>query len=397
MPDLNDVVILSAVRTAVGRFGGSLSKTPIEKLGAVCVQEAAKRAGVDVADIQSAVVGNVIRTKSKDAYVSRVIAIEAGMAIESHAVTVNRLCGSGLEAIVNASQQIQTGEVKLAVAGGAEVMSQSTFSSAAPRDGQRMGSLAFEDDLLATLSDPFGAGHMGMTAEKVGEQFEISREAQDAFAAESHRRAAHATENGYFKDQIVPVEVKSRRETVVFDTDEHFRADVTAEGLAGLPPAFKKDGGTVTAGNASGINDGASMLVLADAAYAAENGLKPMARIVGYARAGVEPSIMGTGPIPAVRKVLDSTGLSLDDMDVIESNEAFAAQACAVSKELDFPAAKTNPNGGAVALGHPVGATGAIISTKALYELERINGRYALITLCIGGGQGIAAVYERLS
>ncbi len=396
MSDLNDVVILSAVRTAVGRFGGSLSKVPMETLGALCVKEAAGRAGVKVEDIQSAIVGNVIRTKSKDAYISRMIAIEAGMSIESHAVTVNRLCGSGLEAIVNATQQIQTGEVKLAVAGGAEVMSQATFSSASPRDGQRMGSLAFEDDLLATLSDPFGAGHMGMTAEKVGRQFEISREDQDAFAAESHRRAAHAVENGYFKEQIVPVEVKSRKQTLVFDTDEHFRADVTAEGLSSLPPAFQKDGGTVTAGNASGINDGASMLVLADAAYAAEQGLKPLARIVAYARAGVEPSIMGTGPIPAVRQVMEKSGLSIDDMDVIESNEAFAAQACAVSKELGFPADKTNPNGGAVALGHPVGATGAIISTKALYELARIDGRYALITLCIGGGQGIAAIYERL-
>ena len=396
MTQVNEVVLVSAVRTAVGRFGGSLSTVALEALGALCIREAASRASVNVADIPSAVVGNVIRTKSKDAYISRMCAIGAGMAVESHAVTVNRLCGSGLEAIVNATQQIQLGEVELAVAGGVESMSQSTFSSAAPRNGQRMGSLAFEDDLLATLNDPFGTGHMGMTAELVAEQMDISRAQQDDFAAESHRRAAHAVAEGYFKEQIVPVEVKSRKGVTVFDTDEHFRSDVTAEGLAELRPAFKKDGGTVTAGNASGINDGAAMVLLASADYAAANNLQPMARIVSYARAGVEPSIMGTGPIPAVRLALQRAGLSVDDLDVIESNEAFAAQACAVSKELGLPAEKTNPNGGAVALGHPVGATGAIITTKAVYELHRTGGKYGLITLCIGGGQGIAAIIEKL-
>ena len=395
--EIKDVVILSAVRTAVGRFGGSLKDVPLDELGGLCVREAIERAGVSPDAVETAVVGNVLRTQSKDAYISRTSAINGGMSHASNAVTVNRLCGSGLEAIVQASQQIQLGDAELAIAGGVESMSRTTYSSAVPRFGAKMGPITFDDDMLAALNDPFGAGHMGMTAENVAEQFGISREAQDEFAEESHRRAINAIESGYFKDQIVPVEIKSRKGTTVFDTDEHPRADISLEGLAGLRPAFKKDGGTVTAGNASGINDGASMLVLASADKAKALGATPMARVVGYARVGVDPSIMGTGPIPAVRRVLERTGLDVADLDVIESNEAFAAQACAVSKELDLPADKVNPNGGAVALGHPVGATGAIVTTKCLYELKRTGGRYGLVTLCIGGGQGIAAIFENLS
>ncbi len=317
------------------------------------------------------------------------------MVKESSAVTVNRLCGSGVEAIVNATQQVQLGEVDLALAGGVESMSRSTFSSSSPRFGTRMGAVTLEDDMLAALHDPFGAGHMGMTAENVAEAYQIDRETQDAFAEESHRRAVNAIDSGYFAEQIVPVPIKTRKGTVEVSADEHPRRDVTAEGLAALAPAFKRDGGSVTAGNASGINDGAAALVISSEEWAQANGKMPLARIISYARAGVDPSLMGTGPIPAVRKALEKAGLSIDDMDVIESNEAFAAQACAVSKELGFPAEKTNPNGGAIALGHPVGATGAIITTKGLYELARVNGRYGLVTLCIGGGQGIALVLER--
>lgn len=396
MSKIQDVVVLGAARTAVGRFGGSLKDIPIERLGAIVIKEACARAGVEPSQVPAAVIGNVLRTKSKDTYVARMCALEAGMAIESHAVTVNRLCGSGLEAIVNAAQQIQLGESDLAVAGGVEAMSQSTFSSAVPRFGSRMGGIQLEDDMLAALNDPFGAGHMGMTAENLSEQHDIDRTNQDDFAAESHRRAVNAIEQGYFKEQIVPVEVKTRKGVAAFDTDEHARADVTAASLGQLPAAFKRDGGTVTAGNASGLNDGASAVVLASADWAAANGKTPLARLISYARVGVDPSIMGIGPVPAVKLALKRANMSVADIDVIESNEAFAAQACAVSKELGFPADKTNPNGGAIALGHPVGATGSIITTKCLYELKRIGGRYGLVTLCIGGGQGIAAVFERL-
>ena len=317
------------------------------------------------------------------------------MAKESHAVTVNRLCGSGLEAIVTAIQQIQLGEVSLAVAGGVESMSRSTFSSAMPRFGARMGNFDLNDDMLAALHDPFGAGHMGVTAENVAEQFGIDRDAQDVFAVESHTRAINAIEKGYFKEQIVPVEIKTSKGVTVFDRDEHARADASVEGMSGLRPAFKKEG-SVTAGNASGLNDGAAAIILASEIWAKENGKAPLAKVIAYARAGVDPSIMGTGPIPAVRQALDKAELSIEDIDVIESNEAFAAQACAVAKELGFPAEKTNPNGGAVGLGHPIGATGAILMTKLVYELKRTKGRYGLVTLCIGGGQGIAAIIERL-
>lgn len=393
MSDIESVVILSACRTAVGRFGGSLKSVSTDNLGALVIGEAANRANVEASDIQSAVIGNVLRTKSNDAYISRICAINAGMAKESHAVTVNRLCGSGLEAIVTAIQQIQLGEVSLAVAGGVESMSRSTFSSAMPRFGARMGNFDLNDDMLAALHDPFGAGHMGVTAENVAEQFGIDRDAQDVFAVESHTRAINAIEKGYFKEQIVPVEIKTSKGVTVFDQDEHARADASVEGMSGLRPAFKKEG-SVTAGNASGLNDGAAAIILASEIWAKENGKAPLAKVIAYARAGVDPSIMGTGPIPAVRQALDKAELSIEDIDVIESNEAFAAQACAVAKELGFPAEKTNPNGGAVGLGHPIGATGAILMTKLVYELKRINGRYGLVTLCIGGGQGIAAVIE---
>jgi acetyl-CoA C-acetyltransferase len=397
MSEIQTAVVLSAVRTPIGRFGGGLKDVPLEDLGALVVRTAAERAGIDPAQIGSAVFGNVLRTKSNDSYIARLCAINGGMAKESTAVTVNRLCGSGVEAIVNITQQIQLGEVELGLAGGVESMSRATYSSATPRFGNRMGALALDDDMLATLHDPFGAGHMGMTAEHVAEAYQIDRLSQDTFAQESHRRAVEAIDSGRFKSQIVPVPLKTRKGIEYVDTDEHPRRDVTAANLAALKPAFKPDGGSVTAGNASGINDGAAALVMASEAWARANGKTPLARVIAYARVGVEPSLMGTGPIPAVRQVLQRAGLTIADMDVIESNEAFAAQACAVAKELGFPSAKTNPNGGAIALGHPVGATGAIIATKCLYELARIGGRYGLVTLCIGGGQGIAIIFERMS
>ena len=390
---INSVVILSAARTAIGRFGGSLKNVSTDDLGSLVIGEAAKRADVEPAAIQSAVIGNVLRTKSNDAYISRICAMNAGMSKESHAVTVNRLCGSGLEAIVTAAQQIQLGEVDIAVAGGVESMSRSTYSSAVARFGARMGGFELNDDMLAALHDPFGAGHMGVTAENIAAQFGIDRETQDVFAVKSHKRAINAIENGYFKDQIVPVEIKSRKGTTVFEQDEHARADASIDGMAGLRAAFQKDG-SVTAGNASGLNDGAAAIVLASENWAKANGKKAMAKIISYARAGVDPSIMGTGPIPAVKLALKRAELSIDDIDVIESNEAFAAQACAVANELGFPPEKTNPNGGAVGLGHPIGATGAILMTKLIYELKRTGGKYGLVTLCIGGGQGIAAIIE---
>ncbi|MDA5194248.1 acetyl-CoA C-acyltransferase family protein [Govanella unica] len=391
----NDVVILSAVRTAIGGFGGSLKDVPLNELAAKVVAEAVSRAGVQPDDVQSVVVGSVIRTETYDAYLSRVAALKAGLPQSVQCLTVNRLCGSGLEAIVLAAQQIELGEVELAVAGGAENMSRSIYHVPSARWGQRMGDATVVDELTTVLTDPFGNGHMGVTAENVAAEYGISRETQDAFAVESHRRAIAAIRNGYFKDQILPIELKTRKGVTIFDTDEHPRDNVTLESLAALRPAFKKDG-SVTAGNASGINDGASMLVLMDRARAEREGRKPLARIVSYARAGVDPKLMGTGPIPAVTRALERANLTVADMDVIESNEAFASQACAVSGALGFPADKVNPNGGAVALGHPVGASGAIITTKTIYELERTGGRYGLMTLCIGGGQGIAAVIERL-
>ncbi len=395
MPQPNEVVFLSAVRTAIGSYGGTLKGIPPTELGAKCVAEAVRRADVAPDAVQSAIVGNVIRTEPRDAYMARVAALDGGLSIEAQCLTVNRLCGSGLEAIVLAAQQIQLGETEVAVAGGAESMSRSTYHMPAARWGQRMGDTKILDEMSHVLTDPFGNGHMGVTAENLAEQFQISRTEQDEIAAESHARARAAIAQGRFKDQILPIEIKTRKATTVFDTDEHPRDGVTVESLSTLKPCFKKDG-TVTAANSSGINDGASMVVLMGRERAEREGRKPLARLISYARAGVDPSIMGSGPIPAVKKALERAELGVGDMDVIESNEAFAAQACAVSKALGFPADKVNPNGGAVALGHPVGASGAILTTKAIYELHRSAARYGLITLCIGGGQGIAVVIERL-
>jgi len=396
MIESREVVILSAARTAIGTYGGALKDVPPTDLGAHVVKESVKRASVEPEQIETCVLGSVVRTEPKDAYISRLVAVNGGLPVETQCVTVNRLCGSGLEAIVFATQQIQLGEVDTAVAGGAESMSKATYSLPAVRWGARMGDVQAFDEMTAALHDPFGHGHMGITAENIAERFDISRETQDTFAAESHRRALNAIENGYFKDQITPFEIKTRKGVVTFDTDEHPRPGTSAESLSGLKPVFKRDGGTVTAGNASGINDGAAMLVLMERAKAESEGKTPLARMVAYARAGVEPEIMGTGPIPAVKRALARANLSIDQIDVIESNEAFAAQAYCVSQELGFPPEKTNPNGGAVALGHPIGATGAILATKCLYELQRTGGRYGLITLCIGGGQGIAAIIETL-
>ncbi len=395
MAEIREVVVLSGTRTAIGTYGGSLLNSSPGELAATVVKEAISRASLGGEDIQHTVIGNVIHTEPRDMYISRVAAVNGGIPIESPALTVNRLCGSGLQAIVSAAQIIMLGDAETAIAGGVECMSSAPYWAPAMRWGQRMGEGTLVDAMNAALHDPFDACHMGITAENVAEKYGITREQQDEFAVESHRRALNAIEQGYFKDQITPIELKSRKGTTIFDTDEHVRADASIDGMAKLRPVFKKDG-SVTAGNASGINDGAAALTLADAAWAESKGLQPMARLVGYSHAGVEPMLMGTGPIPAVEKLMEKTGLSVDDMDVIESNEAFAVQAMSVSQSLGLDPAKTNPNGGAIALGHPVGATGSIIAVKALYELQRINGRYALVTMCIGGGQGIAAVFERI-
>lgn len=391
-----DVVFLSGVRTAVGTFGGSLKDFAPTTLGSLCIKEALSRAHVDPKDVGSCVMGNVIHSETKDMYMARVAGIHGGLPIETPALTVNRLCGSGLQAIVSAAQQILLNDADIAVAGGAESMSRAPYTVPAGRWGQKMGDAKVIDMMLGALHDPFGHGHMGITAENVAAKWKISRDEQDAFAVESHRRAAKARADGLFKDQILPIEIESKKGKIVFDRDEHIREDATAESLRGLKPAFKKDG-SVTAGNASGINDGAAALVLAEASAASAKGLKPLARLVSYAYAGVEPSEMGIGPIPAVTKALQRAGLKVSDLAVIESNEAFAAQALAVSKDLGLPADKTNPNGGAIALGHPVGATGAIITVKTIYELKRTGGKYGLMTMCIGGGQGIAVIIENLS
>jgi acetyl-CoA C-acetyltransferase len=395
MSQIRDVVVLSGTRTAIGTYGGSLKNTPPAVLSAAVVREAVSRAGLAGEDIQHTVIGNVIHTEPRDMYISRVASVNGGIPIETPAFTVNRLCGSGLQAIVSAAQTIMLGDADTAVAGGVENMSAAPYWSPSMRWGQRMGEGKMLDAMNAALHDPFEGCHMGITAENIAEKYNISREEQDAFAVESHRRAANAIDQGYFKDQITPIELKSRKGTTIFDTDEHIRRDASIEGMAKLATVFKKDG-SVTAGNASGINDGAAAITLADAGYAEEKGLQVMARLLGYAHAGVEPLLMGTGPIPAVQKLMQKTCLSVDNMDVIESNEAFAVQAMSVSRELGLSDERTNPNGGAIALGHPVGATGSIITVKALYELQRIGGRYALVTMCIGGGQGIAAVFERV-
>ena len=390
-----EVVVLGAARTAIGTFGGALKDVPLSTLATTAVTAALARSGVKAADVGHVVMGNVIPTEPRDAYLSRVAAIDSGIPQEVPAFNVNRLCGSGLQAIVSAAQSVLLGDAEIAIGAGAEAMSRGPYLLPAARWGARMGDTPMLDYMNGILHDPWEKVHMGITAENVAARHGISREMQDELALESQRRAARAIAAGYFKDQIVPVEIATRKGTVAFDTDEHVRADATIETLAKMKAVFKKDG-TVTAGNASGINDGAAALVLANADRAAALGLKPLARLVGYAHAGVEPLYMGIGPVPATRLVLQKTGLRVQDLDVIESNEAFAAQACAVARELDLDPARVNPNGSGISLGHPVGATGAIIATKAIYELHRTGGRYALVTMCIGGGQGIAAIFERL-
>ncbi|MEN5160894.1 acetyl-CoA C-acyltransferase family protein [Achromobacter spanius] len=393
---MNEVIVASAVRTAIGDFGGALKDVPPCDLGATVIRAALERAGVSGDEVGHVAVGHVINTEPRDMYLSRVAAMNAGIAKETPAFNVNRLCGSGLQAIVSAAQSIMLGDADIAVGAGAESMSRAPYIAPAQRWGARMGDSVMLDMMTGALSDPFGKMHMGVTAENVAAKFGINRQDQDALAAESHRRAAAAIDAGHFRDQIVPVKIKSRKGEIVFDTDEHVRRDVTADSLAGLKPVFKKENGTVTAGNASGLNDGAGALVLMNASVAAKRGIKPLARLVAYAHAGVDPDIMGIGPVPATQAALKRAGLTVDQLDVIEANEAFAAQACAVSRELKLDAAKVNPNGSGIGLGHPIGATGAIIATKALHELQRVQGRYALVTMCIGGGQGIAAIFERI-
>ena len=391
-----EVVVVSGVRTAIGTFGGSLKDIPPTELGALVVRESLARAGVEGKDVGHVVFGHVVNTEPKDMYLSRVAAINGGCPQETPAFNVNRLCGSGLQAIVSASQSILLGDCDVAIGGGAENMSRAPYASLATRFGARMGDTKMVDMMVGALHDPFHTIHMGVTAENVAAQYGITREMQDALAVESHNRAQKATEAGYFKDQIVPVMLKSRKGDVAWATDEHFRPDCKLEDMAKLKPVFVKENGTVTAGNASGINDAAAAVVLMEAGAAKARGAKPLARLVGYAHTGLEPKIMGVGPISATRLVLQKTGLTVNDLDVIEANEAFAAQACAVTRELGLDPAKVNPNGSGISLGHPIGATGALITVKALYELQRTNGRYALVTMCIGGGQGIAAIFERM-
>ena len=391
-----EVFVISTARTAIGTFGGGLKDVPNTQLATTAVKAAIQRSGLAPDAVGHVVMGNVIPTDTKDAYLSRVAAIDAGCPIETPAFNVNRLCGSGLQAIISAAQAIGYGDCDVAVGGGSESMSRGPYFDTAARYGARMGDAKSIDYMLGILHDPWQKMHMGITAENVAERYKISREMQDQLALESQRRAAAAIAAGYFKEQIVPVEIATRKGTVLFDTDEHVRASTTLEVLAGMKPAFRKDGGSVTAGNASGINDGASAVVLVAGDRISALGVKPLARLVGYAHAGVDPAYMGIGPVPATQKVLARTGLKVQDMDVIEANEAFAAQACAVVQELGLDPAKVNPNGSGISLGHPVGATGAIITTKAIAELHRTGGRYALVTMCIGGGQGIAAIFERV-
>jgi acetyl-CoA C-acetyltransferase len=396
MANPREVVIVNGVRTAIGDYGGSLKDIPPTELGARVVREAVARAGVDVAQIGQCVFGNVIHTEAKDMYLSRVAAITGGLAHESGALTLNRLCGSGLQAIVSASQYIMLGDVDAAVGGGAESMSRAAYADVTQRWGARMGDSKSIDMMVGALTDPFDTIHMGVTAENVATKCGITREQQDAFAVESHKRATAALNEGHFKSQILPIELKSKKGPIAFDTDEHVRSDASLEGMGKLRGVFAKEKGTVTAGNASGINDAAAAVVLMEAQAAQRANLKPMARLVAYGHAGIDPKIMGLGPVSAVKAALKKAGLSIRDIDVIESNEAFAAQALGVNQLLDLDPAKVNPNGGAVALGHPIGATGCILTVKAMYELQRTGKRYALITMCIGGGQGIAAIIERM-
>jgi acetyl-CoA C-acetyltransferase len=392
---VHSVVVLSAVRSAIGTFSGSLKGIEPSELAGQVLKEAIARSGVEAEKYESVVVGNTIPTESRFPYVARVASIQAGMSLNSTAMALNRLCSSGLQAVINSAQGIMLGDHELAIGGGVENMSRGGYLSPAMRAGARMGDSAMIDMMVATLTDPFGVGHMGITAENLATKWNFTREQQDIFAAQSHARAAAAIESGYFKDQIVPIELKSRKGSTFFKVDEHVKSSTTVDALSGMRAAFKKDG-SVTAGNASGINDGASFLTLASENYANSNGLAPIARVVSYAVAGVPNDVMGEGPIPASKAALARAGLSIADMDVIESNEAFAAQALTVAKGLDLDPAKTNPNGGAIALGHPIGASGAVIATKAIHELQRIGGKYALVTMCIGGGQGIAVIFERM-
>ncbi|MDH5331085.1 MAG: acetyl-CoA C-acyltransferase family protein [Aquincola sp.] len=390
-----DVVVLGAARSAIGTFAGSLADIEPAELAGTVMKAAIGRSGVDPKAINYVTVGNCIPTESRFAYVARVASIQAGLPMDSVAMAVNRLCSSGLQGIVTTAQNILLGDCDYGIGGGVEVMSRGAYLSPQMRSGARMGDAKMIDAMVATLTDPFGVGHMGITAENLAAKWNITREQQDALAVESHRRAAAAIAEGRFKSQIVPIVKQTKKGEVTFDTDEHVKASTTMETLAKMKPAFKKDG-TVTAGNASGINDGAAFFVLGEASVAAKAGYKAMARLVGYAVAGVPNDIMGEGPIPATKLALKKAGLRLDQMDVIESNEAFAAQAIAVARGLELDMKKTNPNGGAIALGHPIGCSGAFLATKAIYELHRTGGRYALVTMCIGGGQGIAAVFERL-
>ncbi|MDB5928644.1 MAG: acetyl-CoA acetyltransferase [Polaromonas sp.] len=391
-----EVVVVSGVRTAIGTFGGSLKDTPPTELAALVLRESLARAGVEGKDVGHVVFGHVVNTEPKDMYLSRVAAINGGCGEGTPAFNVNRLCGSGLQAIVSASQSILLGDADIAIGGGAENMSRGPYASLATRFGARMGDTKMIDMVVGALHDPFHAIHMGVTAENIAAKWGISREEQDALAVQSHNRAQRAVEAGYFKEQIVPVMLKTRKGEVAYETDEHFRPDCSLADMAKLKPVFTKENGTVTAGNASGINDAAAAVVLMEAGAAHARGLKPLARLVAYAHAGVDPKYMGIGPVPATRLALKKAGLTVNDLDVIEANEAFAAQACAVSRDLELDPAKVNPNGSGISLGHPIGATGALITVKALHELQRIGGRYALVTMCIGGGQGIAAIFERM-
>ncbi len=391
---VREVVVVSGVRTPIGGYGGSLQDISPCDLAAHCVREVVSRAGVEPKEVGHVVFGNVIHTDAHDHYLARVAAINGGLPVETPALTLNRLCGSGLQAVISAAQTIMLGDADVAVAGGAENMSRSPYFSPSMRWGARMNDTTLVDAMVAALSDPFEDTHMGVTAENVARKYDISREDQDALAVESHSRAAKAIENGYFKEQIAPIEIRVKRETKLFDTDETVRPGSTVEKLGKLRPVFDKSG-TVTAGNSSSINDAAAAVVLMDREMALARGIQPLGRLVAYTYAGVDPKLMGIGPIPAVRSLLEKTGLSLDDIDVLEVNEAFAAQALAVCRTLELPADRTNPNGSGISLGHPIGATGAIIMIKALYELKRIGGKRALVTMCIGGGQGIAALFER--
>ncbi len=395
MSSTREVVVLSGARTAIGGFGGSLKDFPPSDLAALCVREAVKRAGVESGEVGHVVFGNIIHTDAHDPYLARVAGVKGGLPVETPALTLNRLCGSGLQAIITAAQTVMLGDADVAVSGGAENMSRSPYFSTTMRWGARMNDTPMVDAMVAALSDPFDDCHMGVTAENVAKKWNITREAQDKLAAESHRRAANAIDKGYFKDQIVPVEIKAKTGSTFFDTDETVRRDSTVDKLAKLKPVFDKSG-TVTAGNASSINDAAAAVVLMERGLAAKRGLQPLGRLVDYSFAGVDPKHMGIGPVPAVKALLKKTGLKLAEFDVFEVNEAFAAQALAVMRELELPPDRTNPNGSGISLGHPIGATGCILAIKALYELKRVGGKRALVTMCIGGGQGIAAIFERI-